>query len=86
MRTMGRRLVACGAVLAVGALVVAGNAASQTKKPVVFNVGYTQGIDSMNPVVGVTVASGPIARLLVTSASSGWAASWARACSEICES
>jgi peptide/nickel transport system substrate-binding protein len=29
----------------------------QTAKPVVFDVGYTQDIDSMNPIVGVTVAA-----------------------------
>lgn len=52
---MGRRLAACGAMLVLGALVVAVPAGSQTKKPVVFNVGDTQGIDSMNPIVGVTV-------------------------------
>jgi peptide/nickel transport system substrate-binding protein len=55
VRTMGRRLAALGAVLAVGALVVAVPAGSQTKKPVVFTVGDTQNIDSMNPIVGVTV-------------------------------
>jgi peptide/nickel transport system substrate-binding protein len=55
VRTMRRRLAACGAMLVLGALVVAVPAGSQTKKPVVFNVGDTQGIDSMNPLVGVTV-------------------------------
>ena len=55
MRTMGRRLAALGAVLALGALAVAVPAGSQTKKPVTFTVGDTQNIDSMNPIVGVTV-------------------------------
>jgi peptide/nickel transport system substrate-binding protein len=55
VRTIGRRLAALGAVLAVGALVMAVPAGSQTKKPVVFTVGDTQNIDSMNPIVGVTV-------------------------------
>jgi peptide/nickel transport system substrate-binding protein len=55
VRTMGRRLAACGVVLVLGALVVAAPAGSETKKPVVFNVGDTQGIDTMNPIVGVTV-------------------------------
>jgi peptide/nickel transport system substrate-binding protein len=57
VRTMGRRLAVCGVVLALGALAIAVPAGSQTKKPVTFTVGYTQAIDSMNPVVGVTVAS-----------------------------
>jgi len=52
---MRRRLAICAALLAVGALVVAGPVASQTKKPVTFTVGDTQNIDSMNPIVGVTV-------------------------------
>ena len=55
MRTMGRRLAALGAVLALGALAVAVPAGSQTKKPITFTVGDTQNIDSMNPIVGVTV-------------------------------
>jgi peptide/nickel transport system substrate-binding protein len=55
VRTMGRRLATLGAVLALGALVVAAPVGSQTKKPVVFTVGDTQNIDSMNPIVGVTV-------------------------------
>jgi peptide/nickel transport system substrate-binding protein len=55
VRIMGRRLAAVGAVLAVGVLVVAVPAGSQTKKPVTFTVGDTQNIDSMNPIVGVTV-------------------------------
>jgi peptide/nickel transport system substrate-binding protein len=55
VRTMGRRLAALGAVLALGALAVAVPAGSQTKKPVTFTVGDTQNIDSMNPIVGVTV-------------------------------
>ena len=55
MRIMGRRLASVGAVLAVGVLVVAVPAGSQTKKPVTFTVGDTQNIDSMNPIVGVTV-------------------------------
>jgi peptide/nickel transport system substrate-binding protein len=48
----------CAALLAVAgvALVIAGPVSSQTtKKPVVFTVGDTQNIDSMNPIVGVTV-------------------------------
>jgi peptide/nickel transport system substrate-binding protein len=55
VRTMGRRLAALGAVLALGALALAVPAGSQTKKPVTFTVGDTQNIDSMNPIVGVTV-------------------------------
>jgi peptide/nickel transport system substrate-binding protein len=55
VRTMGRRLAALGAVLALGALAVAVPAGSQTKKPITFTVGDTQNIDSMNPIVGVTV-------------------------------
>jgi peptide/nickel transport system substrate-binding protein len=55
VRTMGRRLAACSVVLALGALVVAAPVGSQTKKPVTFTVGDTQNIDSMNPIVGVTV-------------------------------
>jgi peptide/nickel transport system substrate-binding protein len=55
VRTMRRRLAACGALLAVGALAVAAPVGSQTKKPVVFNVGDAAGIDTMNPIVGVTV-------------------------------
>jgi peptide/nickel transport system substrate-binding protein len=57
VRTMGRRLAACGVVLALGALALAVPAGSQTKKPVTFTVGDTQGIDTMNPVVGVTAAA-----------------------------
>lgn len=54
MRTTGRRLAAC---IAMGALAVAAGAApaGAATKPVVFNVGDTQGIDTMNPIVGVTV-------------------------------
>jgi peptide/nickel transport system substrate-binding protein len=55
VRTIGRRLAVCAALLAIGALVVAGPVSSQTKKPVTFSVGDTQNIDSMNPIVGVTV-------------------------------
>jgi peptide/nickel transport system substrate-binding protein len=55
VRTMGRRLAACGVVLALGALAFAAPVGSQTKKPVTFTVGDTQNIDSMNPIVGVTV-------------------------------
>jgi peptide/nickel transport system substrate-binding protein len=55
VRTMRRRLAACGVLLAVGALAVAPPVGSQTKKPVVFNVGDAAGIDTMNPIVGVTV-------------------------------
>jgi peptide/nickel transport system substrate-binding protein len=55
VRTMRRRLAACGVLLAVGALAVAAPVGSQTKKPVVFNVGDAAGIDTMNPIVGVTV-------------------------------
>ena len=55
MRTIGRRLAVCAALLAIGALVVAAPVSSQTKKPVTFTVGDTQNIDSMNPIVGVTV-------------------------------
>ena len=57
MRRKGSRLAACGALLALGVLSVAPPAGSETRKPVVFNVGYTQSVDSMNPVVGVTVAA-----------------------------
>jgi peptide/nickel transport system substrate-binding protein len=55
VRTMGRRLAVCGVVLALGALAIAVPAGSQTKKPITFTVGDTQNIDSMNPLVGVTV-------------------------------
>jgi len=55
VRTIGRRLAVCAALLAIGALVVAAPVSSQTKKPVTFTVGDTQNIDSMNPIVGVTV-------------------------------
>jgi peptide/nickel transport system substrate-binding protein len=42
----------------MAAAVLAVSAYGQTAhKPVVFDVGYTQDIDSMNPVVGVTVAA-----------------------------
>jgi peptide/nickel transport system substrate-binding protein len=42
--------------MAVALLAVVGAApAGSATKPVVFNVGDTQGIDSMNPIVGVTV-------------------------------
>jgi peptide/nickel transport system substrate-binding protein len=51
---MGRMLAAAAAMLALLAVVTA-SAWSQEGKPVAFNVGDTQGIDSMNPIVGVTV-------------------------------
>ncbi len=54
MRTTGRTLAAAIAALATAAAVAAAPAAAQNK-PVTFNVGDTQGIDSMNPLVGVTV-------------------------------
>jgi peptide/nickel transport system substrate-binding protein len=51
---MGRTIAAAVAVLALlGA--VATPAGSEESKSVAFNVGDTQGIDSMNPIVGVTV-------------------------------
>jgi peptide/nickel transport system substrate-binding protein len=51
---MGRTIAAAVAVLALlGA--VATPSGSEEGKPVAFNVGDTQGIDSMNPIVGVTV-------------------------------
>jgi len=54
VRTMRRTLAA--AILAAAALAAIGAApASSATKPIVFNVGDTQGIDSMNPIVGVTV-------------------------------
>ncbi|HEX7299659.1 MAG TPA: ABC transporter substrate-binding protein [Solirubrobacteraceae bacterium] len=56
MRTIGRRLAAWAALLALAGAVAATPAGAATK-PVVFNVGNTQGIDTMNPVVGVTVAA-----------------------------
>jgi len=46
--------VAAGFAAALTAAIAAAPASSATK-PVVFNVGDTQGIDSMNPIVGVTV-------------------------------
>jgi peptide/nickel transport system substrate-binding protein len=54
---MRRKLAISAALLAVAAaaLVIAGPVSSQTKKPVTFTVGDTQNIDSMNPIVGVTV-------------------------------
>src|SRR3954451_3486618 len=39
------------------AAVLTVSAHGQTHKPAVFDVGYTQDIDSMNPLVGVTVAA-----------------------------
>jgi peptide/nickel transport system substrate-binding protein len=51
---MGRTLAAAVATLALLALAAA-PAGSQEGKPIAFNVGDTQGIDSMNPIVGVTV-------------------------------
>ena len=48
--------VLLASLLAAGAL--AATAGGQSKKePTVFDVGYTQDIDSMNPLVGVTVAA-----------------------------
>jgi peptide/nickel transport system substrate-binding protein len=48
-------VIAC---LALAAAVFAVSAHGQaTHKPVTFDVGYTQDIDSMNPIVGVTVAA-----------------------------
>jgi len=55
MRTIGRRPAVCAALLAIAALVVAAPVGAQTTKPVTFTVGDTQNIDSMNPIVGVTV-------------------------------
>jgi peptide/nickel transport system substrate-binding protein len=46
--------VAAGFAAALTVAIAAAPASSATK-PVVFNVGDTQGIDSMNPIVGVTV-------------------------------
>lgn len=48
-------VIAC---LTIAAAVFAVSAHGQTAhKPVTFDVGYTQDIDSMNPIVGVTVAA-----------------------------
>jgi peptide/nickel transport system substrate-binding protein len=56
VRTTRRMLAAAGLATALLAAVVGGTASSQEKpKPIAFNVGDTQGIDSMNPIVGVTV-------------------------------
>src|SRR5919197_6130273 len=52
---MRRRLAVGAGMLALAALAIAGPAGSQTRKPVTFTVGDTQNIDSMNPIVGVTV-------------------------------
>jgi ABC-type glycerol-3-phosphate transport system substrate-binding protein len=55
-RTAG---IVAAAVVAM-ALVLAGSggsASGQDGKPLVFTVGYTQDIDSMNVAVGVTVAA-----------------------------
>jgi peptide/nickel transport system substrate-binding protein len=58
VRTWTRGLAACVVALALIAVVAAAPAGSQSKhKPVVFNVGDTQNIDSMNPIVGVSVPS-----------------------------
>jgi peptide/nickel transport system substrate-binding protein len=54
VRTTRRTLAAASMAVALLAVVGAAPAGSATK-PVVFNVGDTQGIDSMNPIVGVTV-------------------------------
>jgi peptide/nickel transport system substrate-binding protein len=54
VRTTGRRLAACVATCAVATAIAVAPASAATK-PVVFNVGDTQGIDTMNPIVGVTV-------------------------------
>jgi peptide/nickel transport system substrate-binding protein len=54
VRTTRRTLAAASMAVALIAVVGAAPAGSATK-PVVFNVGDTQGIDSMNPIVGVTV-------------------------------
>jgi peptide/nickel transport system substrate-binding protein len=54
VRTTRRTLAAAMMAVAVLAVVAAAPAGSTTK-PIAFNVGDTQGIDSMNPIVGVTV-------------------------------
>jgi peptide/nickel transport system substrate-binding protein len=54
VRTTGRRLAAAMAAAALLAALTAAPAGSATK-PVVFTAGDTQNIDSMNPIVGVTV-------------------------------
>jgi peptide/nickel transport system substrate-binding protein len=54
VRTTRRTLAAAGMAVALLAVVGVAPAGSATK-PVAFNVGDTQGIDSMNPIVGVTV-------------------------------
>ena len=54
MGTTRRTLAASAVALALLAAAAAPTAGAATK-PVVFNVGDTQGIDSMNPLVGVTV-------------------------------
>ena len=54
MRTTRRTLAAAGMAVALLAVVGVAPAGSATK-PIAFNVGDTQGIDSMNPIVGVTV-------------------------------
>jgi peptide/nickel transport system substrate-binding protein len=53
---MGRRLAVGIAAATLLAAVAAAPAGAQ-KRPVTFTVGDTQGIDSMNPLVGVTVAA-----------------------------
>jgi len=55
-----RRIGGIAAAAAAVALVLAGtggSASGQDGKPLVFTVGYTQDIDSMNVAVGVTVAA-----------------------------
>ena len=54
MRTTRRILASLALAAAVLAAAVTAATGSETK-PVVLNVGDTQGIDSMNPIVGVTV-------------------------------
>jgi peptide/nickel transport system substrate-binding protein len=54
VRTTRRALAAASMAVALLAVVGVAPAWSATK-PIAFNVGDTQGIDSMNPIVGVTV-------------------------------
>jgi peptide/nickel transport system substrate-binding protein len=54
VRTTRRTLAVSIAMCALAAVAAAAPAGAATK-PVVFNVGDTQGIDTMNPLVGVTV-------------------------------
>jgi peptide/nickel transport system substrate-binding protein len=54
VRTIGRRLAAGTAMLALAAFVAPAPAGAATK-PSVFTVGDTQNIDTMNPIVGVSV-------------------------------